>query len=65
MKKEEIRKIWIILGKLGQVWTSLGKFWQVWASLGKFGQVRTRQHIRKIEKKGTKILVVSEENSSG
>ena len=38
----------------------MGKFKQVWASLDKFGQVRTRQQIRKMEKKGTKILVVSE-----
>ena len=30
----------------------------------KFGQVRTRQQIRIMEKKGTQILVVSEENLS-
>ena len=45
------------MGKEGkrEIWTILGKFGQVWASLGKFGQVRTRQQIRKMEKKGTKI----------
>ena len=54
-------QVWASLGKFEQVWASLGKFGQVWTSLGKFGQVRTRQQIRKMKKKGTKILVVSEE----
>ena len=58
-------QVWASLGKYEQVWASLGKFGQVWASLGKFGQVWTRQQIRKMKKKGTKILVVSEENLSG
>ena len=49
------------MGKLGLFWASLGKFGQVWASLDKFGQVMTRQQIRKTEKKGTKFLLVSEE----
>ena len=51
----KFRQVWASLGKFGQVWASLDKFGQVWASLGKLGQ------IRKMEKKGTKILVVSEE----
>ena len=51
-----------ILGKFGQVWASLGQFGHVWASLGKLGQ---GNKLEKWKKKGTKILVGSEENLSG
>ena len=40
--------------KFGQVRAILDKFRQLWASLVNLGQVRTRQQIRKMEKRGRK-----------
>ena len=39
-------------GKFGQYWAMLGKLGQFCASLGKLGQGKTRQQIRKLEKRG-------------
>ena len=41
-------------GKFMQVRAILDKFRQLWASLVNLGQVRTRQQIRKMEKRGRK-----------
>ena len=43
-----------MLGNVGQVRAILDKFRQLWASLVNLGQVRTRQQIRKMEKRGRK-----------